>query len=180
VGPDNGLLWPAAQAAGGVEAAVDLAATSFALNPVSATFHGRDVFAPVAAHLSLGSSIDQAGTAVDPGSLTQLDAAAPVVAPASLRATVRLADRFGNLQLHARPADMQEAGLAPGARVNVAGPAESEPGVYGETFADAPPGKLVVYQDASGWIAVALNGASAAQALGVRTGATLTVSEWDH
>ena len=61
VGPDNGLLWPAAQAAGGVDSAVDVSATPFRLDPVSATFHGRDVFAPVAAHLALGAALEDAG-----------------------------------------------------------------------------------------------------------------------
>jgi S-adenosylmethionine hydrolase len=180
VGPDNGLLWPAARATGGVEAAVDLRESPFALQPVSATFHGRDLFAPVAAHLSLGAALDDAGVSIDPGTLTQLDAAAPAVGDGTVRAVVRLADRFGNLQLQARPPDLHEAGLQPGARLGVAGPLESRPGIYGHTFADAPPGELVVYQDSSGWVAVALNGASAARALEVRTGAKLTLSRCGH
>jgi S-adenosylmethionine hydrolase len=180
VGPDNGLLWPAARAMGGVEAAVDIGESRFALNPVSATFHGRDVFAPVAAHLALGAALEDAGVPLDPVMLTQLDAAAPEVTGGTVQAVVRLADRFGNLQLQARPTDLHDAGLDPGTQINIAGPAESHTGIYGHTFADAPPGKLVVYQDSSGWIAVALNGASAAQALAVRTGAALTVSQWDH
>jgi S-adenosylmethionine hydrolase len=176
VGPDNGLLWPAARAAGGVEAAVDISESRFCLQPVSTTFHGRDVFAPVAAHLALGAALEDAGTPIEPQTLTQLDAAAPDVSPEKIQAAVRLADRFGNLQLQARTADMQAAGLQVGTRVEVAGPVESETGTYGHTFADVPAGELVVYQDSSGWIAVALNGASAAQALGARTGATLTVA----
>ena len=57
VGPDNGLLMPAAEHLGGVEEAVDLASSPWRLEPVSATFHGRDVFAPVAAHLALGEPL---------------------------------------------------------------------------------------------------------------------------
>jgi S-adenosyl-L-methionine hydrolase (adenosine-forming) len=176
VGPDNGLLWPAARAAGGVEAAVDVRESRFALEPVSATFHGRDLFAPVAAHLALGAALEDAGTPMDLDSLTQLNAAAPEVRPGRVRAAVRMADRFGNAQLQARPADMEAAGLHQGDRVEVAGPVESQDGIYGHTFADAPPGEPVVYRDSSGWIAVALNGASAAQALGVHTGTPVTVS----
>jgi S-adenosyl-L-methionine hydrolase (adenosine-forming) len=179
VGPDNGLLWPAARAAGGVEAAVDLGTSRFGLDPVSATFHGRDLFAPVAAHLALGAALEDAGTSMSPETLTQLDAAAPKVGPGRVQAAVRLVDRFGNVQLQARPADMEAAGLRPGARVDVAGPVEGQAGIYGHTFAEVPLGKLVVYRDSSGWMAVALNGASAAQALGVQTGASLTVSPCD-
>jgi S-adenosylmethionine hydrolase len=180
VGPDNGLLWPAARAAGGVEAATDIGESPFRLDPVSATFHGRDVFAPVAAHLALGAALEEAGTPIDPGMLTQLDAAAPEIGPGRVRAAVRLADRFGNLQLHARARDLEAGGLHPGVRVDVAGPVEAQTGTYGHTFGDAPTGKLVVYQDSSGWAAVALNGASAAQALAVRTGSSVTVSRCDR
>jgi S-adenosyl-L-methionine hydrolase (adenosine-forming) len=179
VGPDNGLLWPAAQATGGVEAAVDVSESAFGLKPVSATFHGRDVFAPVAARLALGAALDDAGAPIDPAALTQLGAAAAVVSPGALRAAVRLVDRFGNVQLQARSADMEAGGFEAGARVAVAGPGGRQTGVYGHTFADAPAGEVVVYQDSSGWIAVALNGESAAENLGVRTGASLTVSRCD-
>jgi S-adenosylmethionine hydrolase len=176
VGPDNGLLWPAARATGGVEAAVNLDASPLGLKPVSATFHGRDLFAPVAAHLSLGAALEDAGASFDPATLTQLDAAAPEASEGAVRVVVRLADRFGNLQLQARPADLHDAGLHPGARLEVSGPGHSQAGVYGQTFADAAPGELVVYQDSSGWVAVALNGANAARAFGARTGAALTMS----
>jgi hypothetical protein len=165
--------------AGGVEAAVDLEQSPFRLDPVSATFHGRDVFAPVAARLALGAALEDAGAPIDAAQLTQLDAAGPEVSEGSVRATVRLADRFGNLQLQMRPADMQAAGIDPGAPVAVTGSAESARGVYGHTFGDAPAGMPVVYRDSSGWIAVALNGASAAQALAARTGTSLTVSRCD-
>jgi S-adenosylmethionine hydrolase len=176
VGPDNGLLWPAARETGGVEAAADLRQSRFALSPVSATFHGRDLFAPVAAHLSLGAALEDAGIAIDPATLTQMDAAAPDVGEGTVQAVVRLADRFGNVQLQLRPSELQTAGLDPGRRLDVAGASGRRPGVYGRTFADAAPGDLVVYQDSSGWIAVALNGASAAEALEARTGAALTLS----
>src|SRR5579859_4186141 len=61
VGPDNGVLWLAAHASGGVVEAADIVRSPFRLEPVSATFHGRDIFAPVAAHLAAGASLAQAG-----------------------------------------------------------------------------------------------------------------------
>src|SRR5438270_6807937 len=64
VGPDNGLLWLAAEAGGGVVEAADIARSPLRLEPVSATFHGRDIFAPVAAHLAAGASLTQAGDPV--------------------------------------------------------------------------------------------------------------------
>src|SRR3954469_3218468 len=62
VGPDNGLLMPAAAAFGGAVEAVDVARSPHRLEPVAATFHGRDVFAPVAAHLAAGAEVRDAGT----------------------------------------------------------------------------------------------------------------------
>src|SRR5512145_1405699 len=132
VGPDNGLLWPAAQAAGGIRAAVDISASPFALDRVSATFHGRDLFAPVAARLARGAPLEEAGDSFDPETLRRLEAAPAAVDSHSVRAEVRLIDRFGNVQLHVRRSDLEEAGLRSGERVIVAG----LQGVYGRTFAD--------------------------------------------
>jgi S-adenosylmethionine hydrolase len=173
VGPDNGLLWPAVQAAGGVESAVDVSATPFRLDPVSATFHGRDVFAPAAAHLALGAAPQDAGDPIDHEALVRLEAAAPEMDGETLRAEVRLVDRFGNVQLQARGQDMERAGLSLGACVDVAGRFEA---THGTTFADAPEGGLVVYEDSSGWVAVAVNGGSAAAALAVGAGSQLALS----
>ena len=72
VGPDNGLLWPAIERLGGAVEAVDVSLSPFRLEPISATFHGRDVFAPVAAHLARGASLADAGEAIDAGSLVRL------------------------------------------------------------------------------------------------------------
>jgi hypothetical protein len=172
VGPDNGLLWPAAEAAGGIRAAVDISASPFALERVSATFHGRDLFAPVAARLARGAALEEAGRPLDPGTPRRLEVAPPVADAHSVRTEVRLIDRFGNVQLHARRADLEQAGLHPGDGVIVSG----LQGIYGRTFADAGEGELVVYEDSAGWIALALNGASAADTLGVEGSSALVIS----
>jgi S-adenosylmethionine hydrolase len=177
VGPDNGLLWPAAQAAGGVEAAVDIGASPFRLEPVSATFHGRDLFAPVAARLAAGAAPDDAGDPLEPALLARIEAASPEIRPGVLAAEVRLIDRFGNVQLQARAADMEQAVLEREACVAVAGRLDAR---RGRTFADVPAGAAVVYEDSSGWIAVALNGSSAAQRLHARAGSLLTLSRCDR
>jgi S-adenosyl-L-methionine hydrolase (adenosine-forming) len=175
VGPDNGLLWPAAHAAGGVDLAVDVSASPFGLDPVSATFHGRDVFAPVAARLALGAAPEDAGNAIDHQALAFLEAAAPEVDGESLRAEVRIVDRFGNVQLQAQAQDMESAGLPLGACLKVAGRFEA---TRGRTFADVAAGELVVYEDSSGWMAVARNAGSAAAAMAVEAGSSLTLSSW--
>src|SRR5439155_16449422 len=77
VGPDNGLLIPAAEKLGGVEAAHELTNREYALEPVSPTFHGRDIFSPAAAHLASGVALEQLGPAIVPGSLARPELAQP-------------------------------------------------------------------------------------------------------
>ncbi len=77
VGPDNGLLSLAWERSGGVRLAVDVTRSPHRLEPVSATFHGRDLFAPVAAHLAAGAELADAGDPVEPETLTRLELPAP-------------------------------------------------------------------------------------------------------
>src|SRR5215207_5339465 len=72
VGPDNGLLLPAAARLGGIVEARALENRAWMLPVTSATFHGRDVFAPVAAHLALGEGFEDVGPAVRPDGLVRL------------------------------------------------------------------------------------------------------------
>ncbi|MCW3813399.1 SAM-dependent chlorinase/fluorinase [Micromonospora sp. DR5-3] len=185
VGPDNGLLLDAAAALGGITAAVELANPDWLAPAVSRTFHGRDVFAPVAARLALGAPLADAGPALDPGALVRLPA--PVVRRTAdgFAAEVLTLDHFGNVQL-AAPGDLLD-GLP--ARVRVAseglGAPDAAPrpeaaagvlAVRGRTFGDAPLGELVVYPDSAGLVAVAVNTGRAVDRLGVRPGDVLTVT----
>ncbi len=162
VGPDNGLLRLAADRFGGVAAAVEVSASPWRLEPVSATFHGRDVFAPVAARLAAGSPLAEAGTSLDPAELVP----APVTRPSreadgALLAHVVAADGFGNLELDADDLELPAGGDAEvaGRRVRV-----------GRTFADVAPGELLLYRDAGGAVALAVRDGDAARALGLVAG----------
>jgi S-adenosyl-L-methionine hydrolase (adenosine-forming) len=165
VGPDNGLLWLAAERAGGVVEAVDIGGSQFALAPVSATFHGRDIFAPVAAHLAAGARVVAAGEPIDPGGLARLELPRATVHDGVLIAHVVYVDRFGNVQLDAR-----DWALRPGARLAARVRGEAWPGAYGRTFADVAPGELLVYEDSYGRLALAVNQGSAVDRLGVSVG----------
>jgi S-adenosylmethionine hydrolase len=168
VGPDNGLLMPAAEALGGVTAAYQLADESYWLAPVSATFHGRDIFAPVAAHLCGGLDPARLGPRLPAGSLVQLPAPAVTVGVRKVSADVRSVDGFGNVQLAATAADLAASGIGVGDRAFVhIGPA-ARPALVARTFGDVGPGELVVYLDSAGYVAVAINGGNAAVALDVR------------
>ena len=168
VGPDNGLLLVAADALGGVVEAVEIANAAYLLDPVSATFHGRDVFAPAAAHLARGVALAELGPALAPDELVRLDLPRPHVATNEIVATAIDVDRFGNVQLNLTASDLERAGLRTEVEVEVG--AARRTAVVARTFADVQPGEALVYEDAYKKIAVAVNRGSAAEALGARPG----------
>jgi len=170
VGPDNGLLLPAAERFGGIAEAVEISASPWRLEPVSATFHGRDVFAPVAARLAAGARLAEAGAPLEPVELVPLELPRPRVAAGALVATVVGVDGFGNVSLLAERADLDAAGLASGQRVLVETGGRTLAGTCARTFADVPPGEALVYEDAAQAVAVAVNTGAAAGVLGVREG----------
>ncbi|GAB3173067.1 hypothetical protein FHX75_1457 [Micromonospora palomenae] len=167
VGPDNGLLLAAAEALGGLTAAVELTNPEWLAPEVSRTFHGRDVFAPVAARLALGAPPADAGPPVDPATLVRLPEPVLRRDADGFTAEVLTVDHFGNVQL-AAGADLL-ATVPPTTRV--AGRAA----VRGRTFADAPAGALVLFVDSANLLAVAVNGGRAADLLGVAPGDVVTV-----
>jgi S-adenosyl-L-methionine hydrolase (adenosine-forming) len=177
VGPDNGVLSPAAQEAGGINEAVDIARSPWRLEPVSATFHGRDIFAPVAAHLAAGGTLDQAGEPLDPDELITLELPRPVRERDALIAHAIAIDRFGNVQLDAGFEDLIESGLGLGsiAMLEPHGD-EGRRAHYVRTFADVEPGELLLYEDADRSLAVAVNHGSAAELLGLAVGDELRIS----
>lgn len=172
VGPDNGLLLPAAACFGGVAEAVDIGASAFKLAPVSASFHGRDLFAPVAAHLALGAPLAGAGEALDPAALVPLDIPRPQVDAGILLAHVLHADRFGNVMLDAGRADLDACGLRHGDAVIVNGVRSA----YTTTFADVPAGGLLLYEDSYGVPSLAVNRGSALDALGLEIYARVQIA----
>ncbi|HZO60898.1 MAG TPA: SAM-dependent chlorinase/fluorinase [Solirubrobacterales bacterium] len=179
VGPDNGLLWPAAETCGGVVEAVDVGQSPHRLEPVSATFHGRDLFAPVAAHLALGAALGEAGRAMDPGTLHRLELPPPELSDGRIRTRVVAVDRFGNLELNVRSADMREAGFEIGDCLEVLSSRRTGSAVYARTFSDVGEREAVILEDSSGRIAVAVNQGSATGALGVGAEAELLLQPCD-
>lgn len=176
VGPDNGLLMPGADVAGGLIEAVDIGRSSYRLEPVSATFHGRDVFAPVAAHLAGGVPLAAVGEPLDPAGLMALELPHAHIEGGSLVAHAIQVDRFGNVQLDAGQEEARAAGLEPGRRVAL----ELDPdgGVHarvGRTFADVVTDELLVYVDAYGRLALAVGQGDAARRLGIAVGATVRI-----
>lgn len=178
VGPDNGLLVPAAEALGGIRAAYDLTERRYWLHPeVPATFHGRDIFAPAGAHLATGVSPHQLGAAVAPADLVRLPEPHVEVTSGRIHADILTIDHFGNLQLAATAGDLRAAGLEPGDSITVSAGGPESGAAVGRTFADVPLDALVLYPDAVGHIAVAVNSGSAAARLAARRNTTMTVAK---
>ena len=167
VGPDNGVLSLAWAACGGVSTAVDITRSPHRLEPVSATFHGRDVFAPVAAHLAAGSELVDAGEAVDPDTLVAVELPRAAVEDGTLVAHVLVIDRFGNAGLNVGHAELAGSGLKLGEQVEVEVAGERFLAKYAQTFADVKAGELIVYEDAYRSLAVAINRGDAAGTLGL-------------
>ncbi len=167
VGPDNGVLSLAWERAGGAVEAVDISRSSFRLEPVSATFHGRDVFVPVAARLVAGAELLEAGEPLDPAELRVLDLPTPSVDSSLALGHALLVDRYGNVSLDMGHSDLLALGLTLGAPVSVAVRGEEREAVFVQTFADVPEHALLLYEDAWGSLALAVNRGDAAAELGV-------------
>jgi len=168
VGPDNGLLSMAWEALGGASAAVDIASDEVILQPRSATFDGRDVFAPAAAHLAMGRDLSFLGPEVAVDSLVRLDVPRPVVADGQVRCAVLAIDRFGNVQLSATAEHLEKSGLAGRDELvldtDEAGAVMVRPA---RTFSDVGAGQVALIVDSSGWLSAVMNGGNLAEALRV-------------
>lgn len=163
VGPDNGLLWLAAQQSGGVVEVVEIGQSRFRLEPVSTTFHGRDIFAPVAAHLAAGAALQVAGEPYEAQRMVRLELPPARSDRGVLVARAGYIDRFGNVQLNAGAEDAERAGLTFGQAAVVAG----HPVRYEGAFSRVKPGDLLLYEDSARMLALAVNQGNAAERLGV-------------
>jgi S-adenosyl-L-methionine hydrolase (adenosine-forming) len=175
VGPDNGLLVPAAERFGGVAEVHELANAEYSLQPVSRTFHGRDLFSPAAAHLAAGVALGELGPPLDPDELVRLDLPQPEVGQNRIRTVVVVVDRFGNVALNLRREHLADVELAAGTRVELTANGDRFFAVFARTFGDAPRGSLIVYEDSYGSLALAVSRGSAAQLLRVEEGSEIVL-----
>jgi S-adenosylmethionine hydrolase len=169
VGPDNGLLLLAADH-DEVDAARALTNGRYHLDEVSRTFHARDIFAPVAAHLAAGVQFEDVGDAVEPDALVRLRLPVPEVGNDKLVGTVLTVDRFGNLALNVTGEHLGELELMPGDWVELQFALDSYFAQVAETYADAKPGELILYEDSYGAMAIAVRDGNAARLTGAAAG----------
>jgi S-adenosylmethionine hydrolase len=167
VGPDNGLLMLAAEHLGGVVEAVDIGRSPERLQPVSATFHGRDIFAPVAAALAAGEPLATVGEPLAVEELRSLELPRARMVDGALITHVLRSDHFGNLILDASHAVLSSAGVRLGDTLSVQVGGVVHVARYASTFADVAAGELLLYEDAQRMAALAINRGSASERLGV-------------
>ena len=184
VGPDNGVLMPAASVLGGALEARSLENRELLLARTSSTFHGRDIFAPIAGHLATGVPFEEVGPVLDLATLVALDFPRPRVVDGALETSVLFIDSFGNVRLAGLPADLEtaigplepgrilrvEIGAAPGA------PASRSAMPWARTFGEQPLGELLVYENSFGGLAIAVNQGSAAARLAVEPERVVRIS----
>src|SRR5262245_29464327 len=174
VGPDNGLLLPAAERAG-IEEAVELANEAYWLDSISRTFHGRDIFSPVSAHLATGVAIAELGPPIDPEVLARLDLPELRLGESGAEATLLYVDSFGNIALNITRDDCDRIGIVPGTRVELELGGERYFAVAARTFADARAGDVILYEDSYGNMSIAISGGNAAAMLHASPGSALGI-----
>jgi S-adenosylmethionine hydrolase len=168
VGPDNGLLLPAADALGGIVRAVQLTNPQYHVHPVSSAFHGRDVFSPVAAHLAVGANLDDLGEGVTPASMVFFDFPGFRREPGGgVAAEIINIDRFGNARLSVMQEDLD---LQYGTPLRIGVRDEVIEARYVETFGTAEDGDLVAVSDSHWRLSLAVNRGNAARALQLSVG----------
>jgi S-adenosylmethionine hydrolase len=154
----------------------ELANPQYALETISRTFHGRDLFSPAAAHLSLGVAIEELGPPIDTDALVRLDLPQAELGPDKIGATVLYVDSFGNIALNVTREHVADVGIVPGTQVELELGGERFYAVAARTFADARPGDIVLYEDSYRNMSVAISNGNAGEMLHARPGQSLRIN----
>jgi len=175
IGPDNGLLVAAAERLGGIREVRALQNRDLMLPVVSSSFHGRDIFAPMAAHLAMGVPFESVGESVPPERLVRLPQPEPTVADGRLETQIVGVMIYGNVTFAGQTADLEAAvgTLVPGRPLRIAfagthrAPGLVEDTTWGITFGSVPLGASVLMADSEGNLSFADNQGDAARRLGL-------------
>lgn len=168
VGPDNGLLSLAWEAAGGIRGAVELTAPDVIRQPHAESFRAPDTLCPATARLAAGMPIGELGAALDPSTLAVVTMAEPEVEQGKITCEVIDFNRFGNVHLNVRPADLAAAGLDEQETLAIEATSGSVEARRGSTYADFEAGEYGMLWDPRGWLTIVRgNPASALDGLGL-------------
>jgi S-adenosylmethionine hydrolase len=177
VGPDNGLLLAAADRLGGIAEARELTNPEHRLPVVTSTFHGRDIFAPAAAHLARGVPFESLGPVIDPASLVASPLPAPRATDGGIDTEIVYVDTFGNVKLSALVEDVRAAlGEPVGRRFRVTlGDGREHVIPWSPTFGERRQGEPLLYEDSYGRACIGVNQGNAAATLGLAGGTPVTI-----
>jgi S-adenosyl-L-methionine hydrolase (adenosine-forming) len=173
VGPDNGLF-SYIYAEQAVHAAVVLTNPAYHLPQVSSTFHGRDIFAPVGAHLVRGVSLHELGTPADPATLQRIDVGPPQRQGSHIDAHILHIDTFGNLISSIPLSIVPDLFTSPHVQLvfhPTGAVVDKRRRFFAEGSGDSQP---FIFGDSSGYVGVAVQNGSAARVLGVGSGTPVT------
>jgi len=139
--------------------------------------NARDLFAPAAAYLATGTALEALGPVLDPETLVRIHVPEPQVGRTQISATVLVVDRFGNVSTNARREHVDALGIRDGERIEIRLMLDRYYAVVAQTFADAPPGELILFEDSSGFITLAISRGDAARLTGVSAGDELRIAQ---
>jgi S-adenosyl-L-methionine hydrolase (adenosine-forming) len=177
VGPDNGLLSLAWEAAGGISAVVEIASPEVINPPLAESFRAPDTLCPAAAHLAVGRAFDQLGPAIEPATLSALTLPEPEIADGQIRGEVLDFNRFGNIQLNVRQAHLARAGLENVGSLTIKTTSASAEARRGSTYADFKKGEYgVIFDERDRMEIVRGNPESALEGLGLSPGHLVWIS----
>lgn len=168
VGPDNGLLVPAARLRGGVRAAFEISESAWRLDPISTTFHGRDIFAPVGAKIAAGAPVVESGVAIEHDNLVEIPAPKIEWSGDAVATSVVGIDDFGNVRLAGRLRDL--GSIYRGDRVEVTAGQRTVRATAAATYADGSDGSLLLIEDSTGSLSLSISGGNAAADLKISSG----------
>ena len=170
IGPDNGVLIPAAGFLGGIKKTIEITNKKYMNHPISPIFHGRDIFAPAAAYLSKGIKLESFGKELNPKNLTKSPYEEAIITNEELKATIISINKFGSLHLNIRHSAWDSCKLKIRDKVKLIFHKNSIDAPFVKTFGDVQAGKPLILKDDYGRIQVSLNQDSFAGKYGVRIG----------
>lgn len=176
VGPDNGVLSLAWGERGGIDRVVEVSNSELWLERIHATFRGRDIFAPVAAHLAAGRPLDDVGEPIDPDSLVRLRTHDAVVDDDHVHAEIRSVDHFGNVSLNIARTDLEAAGIVLGDTVELRCNGRTLSVPFTHTFGEVPAGRLTLCEDSFRAVQLAVNAGRANAELRVNRGDPIVIA----
>lgn len=175
IGPDNGVLIPATRILGGIIKAVEITNPQYMNQPVSPIFHGRDIFAPAAAWLSLDVPLEKLGPSLDQKNLIKAPYEEAMIQNSQIKAMVISTNKFGSCHLNILPPLWDKTGIDIGQLIKIKYKKQIIQLPYQVTFSDVGKGKPLIIKDDYGRMEIALNQGSFCKKYKIKTGDRIVI-----